>query len=356
MRKVIGRSEECDFVILDPQRRVSRKHATVEANAGQFYITDYSSNGTFINEKRIVSNTPTKISPNDKITLSNSYILNLNKVFELDSDSTRVFQNSQQSSNDVADDERTIVFEDKGKRIEFHADKTSIGDLSNVDNTQFKSVGRDSSCSITIADSFVSKQHCKMRLLSPLIIEIVDLGSSNGTFADGKKLSPNETYRFSTNVELKLGTRHTFDIKTSFPSAQIIPKAQQKSPTFPTNAEITVAEKLQFNEMKKLWDDYQSRNTKANNVLSAYGIGGAALGLVAAALAPPLGVGGLLIASGGGLLGRFLGQQKSNEIRQDLTYEEMFLQTYACPRCQESFQKRPWITIRECIRCKIKFK
>jgi pSer/pThr/pTyr-binding forkhead associated (FHA) protein len=354
MRKVIGRSEECDFVILDPQRRVSRKHATVEANAGQFYITDYSNNGTFINGKRIVSRTPTKISPQDKITLSNSYNLNLNKVFELDSDSTRVFQNSHQSINDVEDDERTIVFEDKGKRIEFHADKTSIGDLSDVDNTQFKTVGRDPSCSIYFAENSVSRQHCKMRLLSPLIIEIVDLGSSNGTFADGKKLSSNQTYRFSTNVEIKLGTSFLFDIKASFPAAQILPKQQTKAPSTPPNSEISVAEKAHFLEMKKLWDDYQSRNTKANNIVNSFSIGGAALGVVAAALTG--GVGGLLIASGGGLLGKFLGQQKSNEIRQDLTYEEMFLQTYACPRCQESFQKRPWITIRECIRCKIKFK
>jgi pSer/pThr/pTyr-binding forkhead associated (FHA) protein/ribosomal protein L37AE/L43A len=265
-----------------------------------------------------------------------------------------VLQNSHQANNNIKDDERTIVVEDKGKRIEFHAEKTSLGELSDVDNTQFKTVGRDSSCSIIIPDSLVSRQHCKMRLLSPLIIEIVDLGSSNGTFAVGKKLSPNQTYRFSTNVELKLGARFLFDIKASFPVAQILPKQHQKKTSIPPNAEITAAEKAQFLEMKKLWDDYQSRNTKANNIVNTFSIGGAVLGVVAAAFTG--GVGGLLIASGGGLLGKYLGQQKSNEIRQDLTYEEMFLQTYACPRCQESFQKRPWITIRECIKCKIKFK
>jgi ribosomal protein L37AE/L43A len=55
-------------------------------------------------------------------------------------------------------------------------------------------------------------------------------------------------------------------------------------------------------------------------------------------------------------LGRYLGAQKSKEIKTDLNYENMFLVTYACPRCSESFQKRPWVTIRDCNKCKIKFR
>jgi ATP adenylyltransferase/5',5'''-P-1,P-4-tetraphosphate phosphorylase II len=46
----------------------------------------------------------------------------------------------------------------------------------------------------------------------------------------------------------------------------------------------------------------------------------------------------------------------SNEIRKDATFEDQFLQMYACPRCNESFQKKPWITIRDCFKCKTKYR
>jgi ribosomal protein L37AE/L43A len=68
------------------------------------------------------------------------------------------------------------------------------------------------------------------------------------------------------------------------------------------------------------------------------------------------GIGGAVVGGGLGLAGRYFGQQKSNEIRGDLTMEDMFLLTYACPRCKESFQKKPWVTIQDCFKCKLKFK
>ena len=84
------------------------------------------------------------------------------------------------------------------------------------------------------------------------------------------------------------------------------------------------------------------------------GIGGALVGAVLGAVTG--GIGGVLLSGGGGVLGKYLGQQKSSKIRQDLNYETAFLETYCCPRCKESFQKKPWITIRDCFKCKLKFR
>ncbi len=44
----IGRSEECDWVLPDKSRRISRKHAFVSFENGNFYIEDLSANGIFL--------------------------------------------------------------------------------------------------------------------------------------------------------------------------------------------------------------------------------------------------------------------------------------------------------------------
>ena len=47
---VIGRSAECDWVLNDPDRRLSGKHAAISFEGNQYFITDISTNGLFINE------------------------------------------------------------------------------------------------------------------------------------------------------------------------------------------------------------------------------------------------------------------------------------------------------------------
>ncbi|MBD1553199.1 type VI secretion system-associated FHA domain protein TagH [Pseudomonas typographi] len=42
---VIGRGEHCEWVILDPTRQLSKRHAQVSFHDGTFYMTDISSNG-----------------------------------------------------------------------------------------------------------------------------------------------------------------------------------------------------------------------------------------------------------------------------------------------------------------------
>ncbi|HVK98282.1 MAG TPA: type VI secretion system-associated FHA domain protein TagH [Dongiaceae bacterium] len=46
---VIGRSSECDWVIPDQTRHLSGRHAIISYEAGQYFITDISTNGTYLN-------------------------------------------------------------------------------------------------------------------------------------------------------------------------------------------------------------------------------------------------------------------------------------------------------------------
>ena len=45
----IGRRDENDWVLPDPERFISGRHALVDFSDGSFHITDLSSNGVFIN-------------------------------------------------------------------------------------------------------------------------------------------------------------------------------------------------------------------------------------------------------------------------------------------------------------------
>lgn len=49
---LIGRSTECDWVLTDPDRRLSGKHAAVSFENHRYQITDLSTNGLFVNNHR----------------------------------------------------------------------------------------------------------------------------------------------------------------------------------------------------------------------------------------------------------------------------------------------------------------
>jgi pSer/pThr/pTyr-binding forkhead associated (FHA) protein len=359
MEKIIGRSSECDIVVLDPKKRVSRKHALVRQQNGAVFIKDMDSlNGTYVNGSKINSTDFVRINPTDKVTLSTDYIVDKSLLFStVDNDRTMVL-NPNAGESTVIFDQNKATFSNGKNTVQFDMEKTTLSDLVEMDSSPFVTVGRSSDNKFIVNDDNVSRNHCRIRMLTPQIIEIEDLKSSNGTFADKNKLIPNKKYQFGSSVEIVLGKSNVLDLKRVFPSIQIVQK-RTPPPTLGNNSpkEITPEELEDFNELKEIWDEYQKRQSKANNVSMSYSLGGAAVGIAAVALTGLSGgIGGILFASGGGILGRYLGQQKSNELKSDLTYEEAFLQTYCCPRCKESFQKKPWVTIRDCFKCKIKFR
>jgi pSer/pThr/pTyr-binding forkhead associated (FHA) protein/ribosomal protein L37AE/L43A len=362
MIKVVGRDSKCDYVILDPQNRVSRRHLEIKRSNEGYFIKDLSSlNGTYVNNVKIESNNNYLVKSTDKITLSKDYKLDLNSIFQ-DPDSTRILSHIDDSRNHLSGN--NTVFSDGQKTIVFDGNKTKLGDVLEMETAAYVTIGRNKDNSFVIEKNGISRYQCKMRLLTPLIFEIVDLGSTNGTFVDGIKLVPNKKYQYDSSALVKFGTDFLIDLKSVFPSIQIIKKnISQPAPkgvSQPSKDPITNAELKKFDELESIWKEYLNRQNQAGNSAMSYGIGGSVVGIVASLLLAPVtgggSIAGMVVSAGGGILGRYLGQQKSSEIRNDLTYEDAFLQVYSCPRCQESFQKKPWITIRECFKCKIRFR
>jgi pSer/pThr/pTyr-binding forkhead associated (FHA) protein/ribosomal protein L37AE/L43A len=361
-KKIIGRDTSCDYIIFDPQNRVSRKHAELFKDHSHFFIKDLNSlNGIYVNGKKIIPGNLIKLGSDDKITFSKDYVLDIKMVFG-DDDATKILSSNSDSDSSIVFDNKNAIYRDKKQTVVFDRDKTQFSDILQMDTSPFVSIGRNSDNKITINNNNVSKYHCMMRLLTPVMIELEDMGSTNGTYADDEKLTPNKRYQFASSVRIRLGSSYALNLKTVFPDIQIIQKAVPAKPDPQAiqpslNAPITKKELEAFIELESVWKEYIGRQNQANKTSTGYSIGGAVFGLAAAAFTGATGgIGGMLLMTGGGILGRYLGQQESSKIRNNLTFEDAFLQTYACPRCQESFQKKPWITIRECFKCKIKFR
>lgn len=64
---IIGRSEECDWILPDKLKQVSRKHAIITYFNNAFHIEDISTNGIFnsLGRERLPSNTPVAIRHGD---------------------------------------------------------------------------------------------------------------------------------------------------------------------------------------------------------------------------------------------------------------------------------------------------
>lgn len=353
---IIGRDKNCNYVIYDPKKRVSRRHLEIVSDKGKFFIKDIgSTNGTFLNGKKMPAGILQEVQHSDKITLSFDYILDLRRIIPVDED--RTLHLNQGRNEQVRLQNNKAIYTSHERVVEFDRDKTTIGEILEVDDGPYKIIGRDTDCHFSINDSNISRQHCRIRLLSHMIIEIEDLGSTNGTFADQERLLINKKYQYDSSVTIRLGRAYILDLRKLFLNIRIVKKTATEIPraTVPSiGAPITKEELKRFAELEELWNEYLHRQNEANNAAVGFGIGGALVGMALGAFTG--GIGGVLLSGGGSVLGRYLGQQKSSEIRQDLNYETAFLETYCCPRCKESFQKKPWITIRDCLKCKLKFR
>ena len=72
-------------------------------------------------------------------------------------------------------------------------------------------IGRAQDNQLVMSDARVSSHHAQLRALGQGY-EIVDLGSSNGTFVNEQRLLPNTPYRLSSGDQIRLGeTTYTFD-------------------------------------------------------------------------------------------------------------------------------------------------
>jgi len=63
-------------------------------------------------------------------------------------------------------------------------------------------IGRDASCHISLKDPLVSKVHCRITVLEDRLFMVEDLGSTNGTYLNKKKLTRPGQLHYSDRLVL----------------------------------------------------------------------------------------------------------------------------------------------------------
>jgi|GEM_PF-2178608 len=188
MEKIVGRDPGCDIVIIDPSRRVSRRHLKLDKSGIRIQVTDLRSvNGTFINGKKISAHQAVGLHPGDRITLGLDLVFDYEKIDwdEGDMEATRILPSGKNTDGHQALLTGEPPMEKrKNQAILVDAERTSIGDYLSLSDIGFIRIGRVPDNTFVLDNPKVSREHCKLRLVSPELFEIVDLGSTNAPIAE----------------------------------------------------------------------------------------------------------------------------------------------------------------------------
>lgn len=82
MRKLFGRSKECDIYLTDAPDSVSRRHGVLIQENGCIFLKDISSNGTYVNGHKI-HNQKVSLNSDTKIWLTKNYQFNWQKYVDM---------------------------------------------------------------------------------------------------------------------------------------------------------------------------------------------------------------------------------------------------------------------------------
>ena len=103
--------------------------------------------------------------------------------------------------------------------IQSHSNKS--GPLTLYTNTL---IGRGSDCKLKLNSDLVSRHHCKIYLTDSVAL-VQDLGSSNGTFIDGQKLTPHRDTKLDPGCLLSIANvnfRVDYDTQDFFESGSTV--------------------------------------------------------------------------------------------------------------------------------------
>lgn len=164
---MIGRSNQANIIL--PVSMVSSFHAQlIMDTSGKLYIIDQNStNGTYINRKKLNPGEVYEISTSDEITLSNSSGVSI--VFNPESYKTGGLKNFSNSLDLDTKANTNILSKLKQKGVVY--------------------IGRGNEADIILDHPTISRLHAMVEKKGENAYIIKDLGSTNGTFLNGSRIS-----------------------------------------------------------------------------------------------------------------------------------------------------------------------
>ena len=197
----IGRSKN-NKIVLQNNLKISGEHCKIRCinNTTIEIVDDRSTNGTFVNNQKLEHKKVYRFSSSVKVNLANELTLDLKKIFPNINVNPTPLNNNQ------------VKLDINGKKVVLDSDKTTIGEVLEFETMPFITIGRKSGNKIVIDQVKVSGFHCKVRLLNPMMFEIIDLGSTNGTYANKEKLIENKSYIYPSNTTISLGVEFPLNL------------------------------------------------------------------------------------------------------------------------------------------------
>jgi pSer/pThr/pTyr-binding forkhead associated (FHA) protein len=192
----IGRDQSNDICL--PEQSVSRSHARIVVQPDGVWVEDLGSrNGTFVNGQRITA--PTRLQPGDTLQIGTTVTLTASL---------------QAAPAQAPRPDATLVpgatapgpaVAPLGLVVQHGPQPGQVFPLASGPQT----IGRAPGNQITIPESTISKQHAQVTVQSTGVW-IQDLGSANGTFVNGQRitaptrLTPSDVVQVGTTVTLGL--------------------------------------------------------------------------------------------------------------------------------------------------------
>lgn len=181
----IGRSRDNDISLPDPD--ISRCHAEIMWRDGEYYIIDRSSAGT------LVQNSPareSRLCDHDKIDIGN-WKLTFRQGSKTGEDS---FRETKTRTTNIKRECATKILKLDTLRDQFIVkNPVLIVEGRQKETIPWSSskerliIGSESTCDIAMNDEYVSAKHCMIRREADGFM-LSDLGSTNGTLVEGRKI------------------------------------------------------------------------------------------------------------------------------------------------------------------------
>lgn len=182
-RTVLGRGDNCDIVVPDPE--VSRQHAALTVHANACILEDLSGRGTLVGGKR-----ETSIELKDGVDIAfGPFSAVFRAKASADSEASTFVESGGQTVAQAAEPARHAPAQVRLKQ----------GNHETVHRLQSDSftVGKDKGCDLAIDDKFLSSRHIKVTRRDGLF-NVVDLNSTNGTWLGNTRIHQVDVPLFTT--------------------------------------------------------------------------------------------------------------------------------------------------------------
>ncbi len=179
---VIGRQSDCELPISDA--RISRRHAKLETKADGIWLTDLGSqNGTYVEGKRLTPHQPYKLQPGQSFVIANA-------TFRVEIAEPKLPYHTEPKS--AEEPVKMPQPPPRAEQVPYSAFtlwyRHGVGEWRSIPLNRDLIIGRRHDCDVQITEETVSRQHARLSIKEGAVW-LTDLGSSNGTFLMGERLS-----------------------------------------------------------------------------------------------------------------------------------------------------------------------